>query len=171
MSRAIVWKPILLGATFEATGSQPLLHIPLKGDYARRDLERCARQYAIPYGLPSNFPFASLAPSRAVYWAEDNQPELTGPLVHALFRAAWQDDRDIAAREGTLAVAGEVGLDVAALASGLQEPALKERLRREVAESVERGVCGAPFMLVDGEAFWGNDRLETLVAWIKTGGW
>lgn len=171
VARAIVWKPILLGATFKETGSQPLLHIPLKGDYARRDLERSARQYGIPYVLPSNFPFASLAPSRAVYWAEENQRALTGPLVHALFRAAWQEDRNIAAREGTLAVAGEVGLDVEALAEGLQDPALKARLRREVDESLERGVCGAPFMLVDGEAFWGNDRLETLAAWVKTGGW
>lgn len=171
VGRVIHWKPILLGQTFKATGSQPLLHIPLKGDYARRDLERSARQYGIPYALPSTFPFASLAPSRAVYWAEDHSPQLTGPLVHALFRAAWQQDRNIAAREGTLTVAGEVGLDAAALAQGLQDPALKARLHREVEESVALGVCGAPYMLVDGEAFWGNDRLETLAAWVSTGGW
>ncbi len=171
LARPILWKPILLGATFRETGSQPLLHIPLKGDYARRDLERSARQYGIPYSLPSNFPFASLAPSRAVYWTQERQPELTGPLVHALYRAAWQQDRDIAAPAGTLAVAREVGLDDTALAQGLQDPTLKARLRREVEESVALGVCGAPYMLVDGEAFWGNDRLETLAAWVKTGGW
>ncbi len=171
LGRPILWKPVLLGATFKATGGQPLLQIPMKGDYARLDLERSARQYGISYHLPSNFPFASIAPSRAVYWTEERHPEKTTALVHALFRAAWQQDRDIAASKETLAVAAEVGLEEAALAEGLKDPAIKERLRREVDESLEKGIFGAPYMLVDGEAFWGNDRLETLAAWVSSGGW
>ncbi len=171
LGRLLVWKPILLGVTFKETGSGPLLQIPLKGNYARHDLERAARQYAIPYLLPSNFPFASIAPSRAVYWCEQQRPELTTALVHALFRAAWQEDRDIAASAGTLAVAEEVGLDRNALEGGLQDPEIKARLKRETDESITLGVFGAPYMLVDGEAFWGNDRLETLAAWVSSGGW
>ncbi len=171
LRRAIIWKPILLGVTFKETGSEPLLQIPLKGDYARHDLERCARHHGIPYALPSNFPFASIAPSRAVYWTQAQDPERTSALVQALFRAAWQEDRDIAAPEGTLAVAGEVGLDRSALAKGLQDPATKAGLRREIEEGLERGVCGVPYMIVDDEPFWGNDRLDTLADWVKSGGW
>ena len=54
--RTVDWKPFLLGVVFKTTGSVPLLNIPLKGDYARRDLARSARLFEIPFTLPKKFP-------------------------------------------------------------------------------------------------------------------
>jgi len=56
--RNVEWKPILLGVGFKGTGGVPLPNAPLKGDYSRRDMERCARLFNIPYKLPSKFPIA-----------------------------------------------------------------------------------------------------------------
>jgi 2-hydroxychromene-2-carboxylate isomerase len=70
-ARSVVWRPILLGAVFKITGQQPLPSIPLKSDYAKRDLERCARLFGLPFRIPSTFPIAGTAPSRAFYWLAD----------------------------------------------------------------------------------------------------
>ena len=72
--REVAWRPILLGAVFPQTGSQPLLNIPLKGDYARRDIERSARLLGISFQIPPGFPFMSVAACRAFYWLHDQDP-------------------------------------------------------------------------------------------------
>jgi len=51
--RAVEWRPVLLGAAFKIAGTQPLTSIPLKGDYARRDLPRTARFHGIEFRMPS----------------------------------------------------------------------------------------------------------------------
>ncbi len=68
-------------------------------------------------------------------------------------------------------VASGQGVDADSLRAALGDPAVKERLKREVAAAVERGVFGSPFIFVDGEPFWGNDRLADVERWLETGGW
>ena len=70
-----------------------------------------------------------------------------------------------------LDIAQAAGVDRAALATGLEEPALKERAKREVEGAIGRGVFGSPFFIVDGEPFWGVDRIPMLEDWIRRGGW
>ncbi len=171
VGRAVAWKPILLGAVLKATGMRPLTEIPIKGDYARRDLMRSARKLGITCRMPSNFPFASISACRAFYWVERDYPDLAVDLVHALLRAAWQQDRDISGPEGVIAVGETLGLDGRELKAALQDPAVKQRLRDAVDASLAAGVCGAPFMIVDGEPFWGHDRLEDMADWVRSGGW
>jgi 2-hydroxychromene-2-carboxylate isomerase len=48
---------------------------------------------------------------------------------------------------------------------------MKERLRAEVDTAIQKGVFGSPFVIVDGEPFWGSDRLEHVDRWLQTGGW
>ena len=57
------------------------------------------------------------------------------------------------------------------LRQALEEPAVKERLRSEVNAAIERGVFGSPYIVIDGEPFWGVDRLEQVDRWLATGGW
>jgi 2-hydroxychromene-2-carboxylate isomerase len=68
-------------------------------------------------------------------------------------------------------VAGPLGIAAAELVAAVAEPAIKERLRAETERSLERGVFGSPFVIVDGEPFWGNDRLDEVDRWLATGGW
>jgi 2-hydroxychromene-2-carboxylate isomerase len=169
--REVVWRPILLGAVFKVTGGQPLPTVPLKGDYARRDILRCARYYGIPLQIPSKFPVATQAPARATYWLCDRDPAQAKVLAAALFRAYFIEDRDISSPEVTAEVAAAMGLPGEPLRAALQEPAVKERVRAETDAALARGVFGSPFFIVDGEPFWGVDRMDQLERWLETGGW
>jgi 2-hydroxychromene-2-carboxylate isomerase len=169
--RAVVWRPMLLGAVFKITGGQPLPTIPLKGSYSAHDMARTARLLNVPFKLPTKFPIASTAPSRAFYWLSDKDPALAKKLAQALYHAYFAEDRDISNPEVTGNVAAKLGVDKAGLSQALNEPAIKERLRIEVDAAIERGVFGSPYIVIDGEPFWGSDRLDQVERWLATGGW
>ena len=169
--RDVTWRPILLGAVFKITGGQPLPTIPLKGSYSAHDLQRSARLFKMSFKMPTKFPIGSTAPARAFYWLNDRDPAAARKLALALFHAYFAEDRDISNPEVTGNVAAKLGVDKVELAQALNEPAVKERLRSEVAAAIERGVFGSPYFIVDGEPFWGSDRLDQVEKWLETGGW
>ena len=170
-ARTVTWRPILLGAVFKLTGQQPLPTIPLKGSYAAHDLARSARLFKVAFKLPTKFPVSGTAPSRAFYWLGDKDPALAKSLAIALYHAYFAEDRDISNPEVTGNVAGKLGVDKAELTQALSDPAVKERLKSEVDSAIERGVFGSPYIVVDGEPFWGSDRLDQVEKWLQTGGW
>ena len=169
--RTVNWRPILLGAVFKVTGQQPLPTIPLKGGYSKHDIERSARFFGVPLRLPSKFPIGSTAACRAFYSISDRDPKLATRLAQALYTAYFAEDRDISTPEITLEVAEQLGIPRDDWSRALNEPALKDRLRSEVDDAVARGVFGSPYFIVDGEPFWGSDRLDQLERWMATGGW
>ena len=169
--RSVVWRPHLLGAVFKINGQQPLASIPLKGNYTAHDLARSARLLKVPFKLPSKFPIGTTTPSRAFYWVHDREPALAKRLAQALYSAYFAQDRDISSPEATVAIATKVGVDKAELEQALNDPAVKDRLRAEVDAAIARGVFGSPYFVVDGEPFWGSDRLDQLDKWLETGGW
>lgn len=169
--REVDWKPFLLGALFKITGAAPLPHIPLKSDYARRDMPRAARLLGVPFTLPESFPFNSLAACRAYYWLGDREPAEAKALAKAVFAAAFAEGRDMSEAEGVIEEAAKLGIEREALAAALQDPAVKARLKDEVDAAIGRGVFGSPFIFVDGEPFWGHDRLGHVEHWLETGGW
>ncbi len=169
--RIVTWRPILLGVVFKVTAQQPLPTIPIKGEYAKRDIERCARLFDVPFRMPTKFPIAGTAPSRAFYAVTDRDPQLAKRLALALYAAYFAHDRDISAPDVTVDVAGMLGIDKDEIANALNDAAIKDRLRREVDDALGRGVFGSPYIIVDGEPFWGSDRLDQVERWLKTGGW
>ena len=169
--REVAWKPFLIGTTFGTTGSQPLLDTPMKGDYARIDMPREARRIGVPFTIPTPFPFASVAACRAFYWLEDQDSAIAKSLAKGIYRAAFGEGRDMSGAGAVVGLAGGLGVDQEALAAALKDPAVKNRLRAEVEAGTARGVFGSPFIFVDGEPFWGHDRLETVDRWLETGGW
>lgn len=170
-NRSVRWHPVLLGAVFKTIGTAPLMDVPLKGDYSRRDMLRTARLHGYEINMPTQFPIATLAPSRAFCWLNKQDPVRAKSLAAALYRAYFVQGRDISNATVTLDVAVEAGIDRAQLEAGLGDPAVKEALKIEVDEAMKRGVFGSPFFIVDGEPFWGHDRLEQLERWLNTGGW
>ncbi len=168
--RTVSWRPILLGPIFKVTGAQPLVGIPLKGDYARRDLARVTRRLGIAFKMPDPFPFSAVAAARAFYWLDSGDPKAAHRLAQALYAAAFSG-RDISKAETVADVASEIGLDGAAVAEGLASPQTKERTRAENDAAVALGVFGSPYIIVDGEPFWGSDRLDEIDRWLETGGW
>ena len=168
--RGVEWKPILLGAVFKVTGSGPLPSLPLKGPYSKRDMARSARFLSVPFNFPDPFPVSTQAPARAIYWLEQNTPERIETCVLALYRAYFVDGRDISSPDTTADVLASLGLNRAEVLSAIGEPAIKERLRSETQSAIERGVFGSPYIVVDGEPFWGSDRLDQVERWLKSGG-
>ena len=169
--REVTWRPFLLGVLFKTTGAEPLLNIPMKGDYARHDLARSARLFDIPFELPEPFPFMSVAASRAFYWLAESDEEEARDLALALFDRAFGEGRSIAKPEEVVAVAGELGHEPEELVAALANPRIKDRLKSEVDAAIKKGVFGSPFFIVDGEPFWGYDRMEDVAMWLDTGGW
>lgn len=170
--RGVAWRPMLLGVVFQQTGGQPLLNIPLKGGYAKHDLARSARLLGLPFKLPDSFPFMSVAACRAFYWLHDRDPAQAVTLAKALYREAFGRGEAIDSGEAVLRVAAEAGTgDTGEMALALNDPAVKQRLRDEVSRAISKGVFGSPLFIVDGEPFWGHDRLDQVDLWLQRGGW
>jgi 2-hydroxychromene-2-carboxylate isomerase len=170
--RGVEWHPIMLGVVFKQTGAAPLTMIPLKGDYSKHDMARSARLHGVTgFRMPSKFPIPSQAPARIVLWQAQRDPALAVKLIHAYYRAFFVDDIDISAPDQAVAVAAKCGIDAAAARGAVDDPAVKDALRLENERAIARGVFGSPFIIVDGEPFWGMDRLDQVERWLATGGW
>ena len=169
--RTVDWHPILLGVVFKQTGTGPLTEIPLKGDYSRRDLVRSARFHGLAeFRMPSRFPIPSQAPARIVLWQKARDPAAVARLVKAYFHAFFVDDIDISAPDNAVTVAANTGIDAGTARAVIDDPAIKEALKRNVESAISRGVFGSPFIIVNGEPFWGLDRFGQIDEWLATGG-
>jgi 2-hydroxychromene-2-carboxylate isomerase len=169
--RGVNWRPMLLGAAMKVTGGAPLPQIPLKGDYAKRDFVRSAKFHGVPFRIPSSFPISTIAAVRAFYWAQGKDPARALALAKALYSAYFADDVDISRVEEVIRIAAGVGFKAEDVAAGVADQAVKDKTKAEVDAAVAKGVFGSPFIVIDGEAFWGMDRLDQAEKWLTTGGW
>lgn len=168
--RKVKWHPVLLGVVFKQSGCAPLTMVPLKGDYSIHDFKRSARFHGIDFNFPSTFPIASQNAARAVLWLQANAgDEQASAFAKAVYRAFFVDNKDISDLANLQAVMAQQGLDVAQLTEAINQPAIKEQLKQEVEAAIQKGVFGSPYMIVDGEPFWGFDRFDQLEATLKGG--
>jgi 2-hydroxychromene-2-carboxylate isomerase len=169
--RGVDWRPMLLGAAFKQSGMQPLTQIPLKGDYSRNDFLRSARFHGIDdFHLPSPFPIPTQAAARIMLSTKARDPALAVRVAKALYHAYFAENRDISSPDTAADAAATTGVDRAAARAAVDDPAIKEALKREVDGAIARGVFGSPFIFVDGEPFWGLDRFDQIERWLITGG-
>lgn len=164
----LVWRPFLLGPVFRSQGwpDSPFNLFPAKGRYMWRDLERICAELSIPFRRPSQFPRNGLLAARIACWFE-GRPWVPG-FVRAVYRANFEEDRDIsdaALLTGCLDSLGQPGADLIRQA---QSPESKEKLRAQTERAVALGIFGAPTFVVGPELFWGNDRLEAALSWYRS---
>ncbi len=167
----VVWRPWLMGAVFKIAGTAPLVSYPLKGAYSVRDMARTARMLGVPFGLPEGFPHASVAAARGFYWLADQDAARAKAFARAIYKAYFVANKDISQEAVVVAAADEAGAEGRALIEATRSPAIKERLRHETDAAIARGVFGSPFFIVNGEPFWGCDKIEQVERWLATGGW
>ena len=163
--RAVDWKPVLLGALFKACDGAPLtaLH-PWKAGYSIMDFERSARFLGLPYRHPDPFPQATHLAARALLWVKANRPQQAEPFALAVFRTVFVHG-GAANDTGALArIAADLGLDAQALVAATHDPAWKQALVQANEQAAAQQVFGAPMLVLDGERFWGADRLAQLEA-------
>jgi 2-hydroxychromene-2-carboxylate isomerase len=162
---AVRWRPFLLGPIFRAEGlaDSPLNVFPLRGSYAARDVSRRARRYGFEMRFPSTFPRNGLLPARvALVGLEEGWGEA---FSEAVFRAEFQEDRDISSPDVVGTLLTSLGQDAPRALARAQAPEVKEALRAETEAAQAAGIFGGPSFLVDGELFWGDDRLEDALDW------
>lgn len=157
----IAVKPIDLGRVFPISGGLPLpKRAPQRQAYRLKELARWRDFLGVPLNLhPKHFPVPADDAARLIVAADlaaGNAAALT--LSGALMRAVWAEERDISDAATRAAIVAECGLDAAALAARADEAA--SRFDAFTAEAIERQVFGAPWFVIDGEPFWGQDRLE-----------
>ncbi|OHC62757.1 MAG: 2-hydroxychromene-2-carboxylate isomerase [Rhodocyclales bacterium GWA2_65_20] len=161
------WRPFLLGPVFTAMGwnDSPFNIYPSKGRYMWRDMERLCKHYDLPLKKPSRFPRNGLRPARIICahpdaaWVPD--------FARATFTAGFAGDRDIGEREVIVGLLENMGLDANSLIAAAESPEGKDLLRRQNEDAFKLDIFGAPSFIVDGELFWGNDRLEQALAWAE----
>jgi 2-hydroxychromene-2-carboxylate isomerase len=160
---ALIWRPMVLGAVFKATGNEMPARVPGKARWMGNDLQRWAEHYGVTFRFSSHFPANTIKAMRLVL-VDDAK---AGAVAMAGFRAMWADDRDLT-DDGVLRSVAEMGgLDPAAAMQAIETPAIKDKLRANTDEAVARGAFGAPTMLVGDELFWGNDRLHFVEAALR----
>ena len=169
--RTVNWCPILLGAVFKITRGAPIPSLPLKGDYGKRDFVRSAKFHGLPLNYPSTFPISGVPAVRAVVWIKGKDPAKASALTKALYRAYFVDDVNISEVENVVKIAASVGCNADDVRAALNDQAIKDKTKGEVEAAIAKGVFGSPYVVVDGEPFWGIDRFDQIEKWLSTGGW
>ena len=162
---AVEWKAFLLGPIFRSQGwnDSPFNLYPVKGRYMWRDLSRLCEELQLPFVRPSQFPRNGLLAAR-VACAFASEPWLPA-FVRAVYDANFARDEDIASTAVIARCLASVGERPEALLAAAGSEANKAKLRAQGEEAERLGLFGAPSFVVGQELFWGNDRLETALAW------
>ena len=169
----LVLRPMLLGAVHKAVGLQAPIMIKPKASYQARDIRRWAEYYGLPLQFPEPFPFRTLKTMRAAMFLRE-RGELEA-FTREAFALYWEEGgapegREEADEDGPISsVARRVGANPEEVLEGAASQETKQALKAATSEAVERGIFGAPAFFVDGEMFWGNDRLHFVEAALQKG--
>jgi 2-hydroxychromene-2-carboxylate isomerase len=166
----IRWLPIHSAALFRGTGFDVMAMTPRKARYLWRDHARYADLTGLPFHKPTRFPIKTALALRCVIAAkriagDAGEAELAAQsLSQALFRAYWERDEDIADVAVVRSLLPASADRILEFADGTE---VRDELRTITADAAARGVFGVPAFFVDGEMFWGKDRLDFVERWLK----
>lgn len=158
---AVRGRPVLFAGLLDHHGNVGPAEIPSKRAYTFRDVVRTADRLGLRVEGPPAHPFNPLTALRACVSIDDDASRRR--LAVALMDAAWAEGRDLESSDVVRDVAARVGLDADAIVAATREPAIKQRLFDATQEAIAAGVFGVPSFVVEGEVFWGSDRLDALL--------
>ena len=153
----LVFRPMVLGFVFKASGNSMPAAVAAKAAYMVHDVRRWARHYDLPFKMPSVFPVNTIRALRAAVAALEDG--VFARYHHAVMEGYWAHDRDIGDAETLAKIASDVGLDGERLVARAEDPTVKAGLKANTDDAIARGVFGAPTFFVGDKMFWGNDRL------------
>lgn len=164
-------KPFDIGAVFSETGGLPLAkRAPPRQAYRLQELERWSRHLGLPMNLQPKFFPVDQAPASLLLVAarEQGGADQALELATAITRAVWAEDRNIADAATLEQLAGDAGFDGAALLAASRTPETQQKYEGFTKEALDAGVFGAPWYVVDGQGFWGQDRLDFVERLLQT---
>ncbi len=156
----LVWRPMLLGGVFKATGNASPVTVTAKGRWMSDDMARWARRYGVTLAMNPHFPINTLTLMRGAAGLQLRRPDDFERYVDTVYRAMWQTPCNMGDPAVMAQVLQRAGFDVDDLLALVNDPEVKARLAANTEEAVARGVFGAPTMFVDGQMFFGQDRLD-----------
>lgn len=161
------WKPVSAGHLFKADGTRPNVTMPNQKRYLTRDVQRWADRYGVPFAPPGDdapgaMPVNSIAAGRLHFVADQQGPDVEAAWMDAVYPAYFRDGRDISDLAVLDDLAEAVGLEGGAGAA--QRESVKKLLVANTQEAYQAGAPGVPYTVLDGEGYWGNDRLD----WVET---
>jgi len=156
----LVYKPMLLGGVFQATGNSSPAMVAAKGRYMTVDLGRFAKRYGVEFRMNPHFPINTLQLMRGVIGMQLRQPARFGAFLGAVFTALWVKGANLNDPAVTAVTLVEAGFDPAEVFALVNDADIKAALKANTEEAVARGVFGAPTVFVGDAMFFGQDRLD-----------
>ena len=154
--------PVLLGGIFKSTNNvspiESFKTVPAKGKYDDLDTERFVKKHNIVFNFNSNFPINTLNLMRGAIFAQENG--IFEKYVEIVFKSMWVENKKMDDLEVIQSVFLENNLPVKEIFEGTQDQKIKDKLIKNTSEAVEKGVFGAPSMLVNNELFFGKETLQ-----------
>lgn len=171
--RQVEWTSMLVGVSvLKVMGIPPIIELPLKGPYVINDAKRYARQHEIAFERTSLSPTSRpVEAGRAYAWAKEIDPAAAKRLAGLIFRSYFERCLDISDDSVLKACVGEARLSWPAFEAARVVGTPAKLLRHNVQLSIQRGVFGSPFFIVDGEPFFGLEKLPVVEEWLAAGGW
>jgi len=167
--RTVRWRPILLWAALKAHGVPPPMDPPARRAYFLVDMARSAAYFGRTYRAPRHFPISTHRAARLYYTLAERDPALARAVGGSLIDAYFQDDQDISGAEAIATVAARLGVPETESTAAKDSEVGRRALAQANEAAVAAGVCGSPWFVVDGEAFFGADRLPQ-IEWGLGGG-
>jgi 2-hydroxychromene-2-carboxylate isomerase len=162
----IQWRPFLVGGVFNAVN--PSVYnsrdapVPAKAAYSKKDQQDWARYLGLPVLYrPTVFPVNSVKAMRACIVLEPEGKLV--PFARAVFKAYWTDDQDISQVPVLTEIFLAVGIDAGNLLAAIDRQPVKDALRANTQEAIDRGSFGSPTIFVGGDdMYFGNDRMPLI---------
>ena len=166
----IVMHPVLIGGIFKSTGNQPpwqaFGNVPNKMAYMQLEIQRFIKDHDLTdFKFNSAFPVNTLLAMRGAVAAQ--RTAVHDAYYPAVFKAIWEDDRDISQPDVLVDVLNNAGLDGAALVAATQMPEVKQGLMEATQACVDRGTFGLPTFFLGDDIYFGKDRIWQIERAIK----
>lgn len=162
--RSVDWQAVSLAHVLKARGASRDGVGREKLDYIMRDAFRSAEMQGAPMRMPANFPVDSKAARQAFHRLKARDPALARRFALAVYGSYWGEGNDVTTPEQIAEATAAVGVGADEVAAALADPAARQAAIDATARAIEHGMFGAPAFIVDGELFWGQDRIE-MIEW------
>ena len=157
---AVIYRPMLLGGVFKATGNASPVTVPAKGRWMGQDMARFARRYQVPFAHNPHCPLNTLTLMRGAAGLQLRDPQALMRYVDAVFNAMWVQPCNMGDPAVLAQVLGAAGFEAEPFMALVSDPEVKAALVATTEEAVARGAFGAPTVFVGDAMFFGQDRLD-----------
>ncbi len=158
----VTYKPVALGKLFPESGGLPLgQRHPLRRAYRMIELQRWREKRNLPLVLqPKFWPFDVEFADRLTIAAAEKYPDLIGDFLALAFRAVWVEEQNLAVEGVLREILKSSGIEDEDLLADARKPPTADIYAQNLSDALRLGVFGSPCYVIDGEVFWGQDRLE-----------